>query len=165
MARTSSAPPANKPVRAVVAKRATRTSTTKKVVKQALVKAPDVVTDEAEADEVCGNAATQLPDVPLTDRLIRVIERELNMIEKIVHSARLQPDQRTEAEHCTRMLASLARTLTGLSKVQSANERTQGADDHAALADPDAFRLDLAQRLGVLVAEAKAAHPDEDQRS
>jgi hypothetical protein len=99
---------------------------------------------------------------PLADRVVNAIENELDMIEKIVGRPNAGPGQRTDAERRARTLASLARTLSELKKIQSVDLPTKAADDAVAAGDDEAFRLDLARRLGVVVAEAKTVHPDEE---
>jgi hypothetical protein len=100
------------------------------------------------------------PGAPLSDRVVSAIEHELTQIENIIGRSRVQPDERTEGERRARTLASLARTLSELKKLRTDEEATRPADDDAASRDIDAVRLDLARRLDVLVASAKAVHPE-----
>ncbi|MET0968606.1 MAG: hypothetical protein ABWY18_05335 [Tardiphaga sp.] len=99
---------------------------------------------------------------PLADRVVSAIEDELDMIETIVGRPNAGPGQRTDAERRARTLASLARTLSELKKLQSVDLPMKAADDTLAAGDDEAFRLDLARRLGITVAEAKTVHPDEE---
>ncbi|MGM4962073.1 hypothetical protein AB7714_01075 [Tardiphaga sp. 1201_B9_N1_1] len=86
------------------------------------------------------------PDAPLTDRVTHAIERELDSIQKIVGRRRLNEALRTEAERRARTLASLARTLTELKKVQGGNEQRPAEDDDRPR-DLDELRRRIAERL------------------
>jgi hypothetical protein len=86
------------------------------------------------------------PDAPLTDRVTHAIERELDSIQKIVGRRRLNEALRTEAERRARTLASLARTLTELKKVQGGNEQRSAEDDDRPR-DLDELRRRIAERL------------------
>lgn len=101
-------------------------------------------------------------DAPLTDRVVNAIEIELDAVEKIIGRPNAGTSLRSEAERRARTLASLARTLSELKKMQSVDAQTKAADEPAAAHDDEAFRLDLARRLGIAVAEAKTVHPDEE---
>ncbi|GIK80868.1 MAG: hypothetical protein KJZ73_10675 [Pseudorhodoplanes sp.] len=73
-----------------------------------------------------------------------------------------------KAGHDARALAVLVQTLKGLSACEAARSSPTGEDRHAAPGhddtvprDIDALRRALARRLDRLVADAKAACPDE----
>jgi len=104
-----------------------------------------------------------LPSAPLPTLLQRVsgaIERELTQIEVIICGSHVLPRYRTEAERRARTLASLARTLREVMLLRDREEKTR-EDDDAVPRDLDELRRQLAQRLDVLVAGAKAVHPGE----
>ncbi len=98
--------------------------------------------------------------VALIERVTQAVERELSQIEIIVGGHHVKNVQRTEAERRARTLASLARTLSEVRKLR-ADEKPKRDNDDAVPRDLNEFRLELARRLDRLVAEAKAACPDE----
>lgn len=101
--------------------------------------------------------------VALVERVTRAVERELSQIEVIVGGSHVNRVQRTEAERRARTLASLARTLTEVRKLRAEEDRLKLKDDDARPRNTPEFRLELARRLGRLVAEAKSVHPDEGE--
>jgi hypothetical protein len=99
--------------------------------------------------------------IALVERVTRAVERELSQIEVIVGGNHVNKVQRTEAERRARTLASLARTLTEVRKLRADEDRVKSRDDDARPRNTPEFRMELARRLGQLVAEAKSVHPDE----
>jgi hypothetical protein len=95
----------------------------------------------------------------LVERVTQAVERELSQIEVIVGGHHVKLHQRTEAERRARTLASLARTLSEVRKLRADEHKPKRDDDVPR--DLNEFRLELARRLDRLVAEAKAACPDE----
>lgn len=100
------------------------------------------------------------PVTTLLSRVSRAIERELTQIEIIVGGTHVPPRQRTEAERRARTLASLARTLREVMQLRAGEEKAK-RDDDAVPRDIDELRSELARRLGRIVADAKAAHPEQ----
>jgi hypothetical protein len=100
--------------------------------------------------------------IALIERVTQAVERELSQIEVIVGGHHVKLHQRTEAERRARTLASLARTLSEVRKLR-ADEKPKRDNDDAVPRDLNEFRLELARRLDRLVAEAKAACPDETE--
>ena len=103
------------------------------------------------------------PDLAKPDLAIRVqraIERELDAIEKII--ARLGPASANvgEAERAARTLASLARTLKEVTRLDPPQAPTT-ADDEAMPRDYDELRRALSEKLERIVAEQSAALPEE----
>jgi hypothetical protein len=83
---------------------------------------------------------------PLVNRVTKVIERELDLIEKIVGRIGRDASARTEAEHRARTLALLVRTLSELKKAQAGDEHRSGQDDDRPR-DLDELRRRLSERL------------------
>jgi hypothetical protein len=113
------------------------------------------------------NAVDRLADPPpaiglaLVERVTSAVERELSQIEVIVGGSHVNRTQRTEAERRARTLASLARTLTEVRKLRAEEEKLKPPDEKLSPRDIEQFRLELAQKLDRLVAEAEALPPDE----
>ena len=112
------------------------------------------------------NAVHRLNDPPpaiglaLVERVTSAVERELSQIEVIVGGSHVNRTQRTEAERRARTLASLARTLTEVRKLRPEEEKLKPPDEKLSPRDIEQFRLQLAQKLDRLVAEAEALPPD-----
>jgi hypothetical protein len=112
------------------------------------------------------SAVERLEDSPpaagavLIERVVSAIERELTQVDAIV-GKRASKAQRTEAERRARTLASLARTLTEVRKLRADEDKSKAKDDDTGPEDIEAFRLELAQKLDRLAAEAQALFPGE----
>lgn len=115
------------------------------------------------------SATERLDDPPpatgakLIARVTRAIERELTQIETIVGGHHIAPRFRTEAERRARTLASLARTLSEVTRLRAQQEPDADDDAEARPRDLDEFRETLARRLEQMVAAAadRAAGGDE----
>jgi hypothetical protein len=113
------------------------------------------------------SAVARLSDPPpaiglaLVERVTSAVERELSQIEVIVGGSHVNRTQRTEGERRARTLASLARTLTEVRKLRAEEEKLKPPDEKLSPRDIEQFRLELAQKLDRLVAEAEAIPPDE----
>lgn len=93
---------------------------------------------------------------PLTVRVQRAVERELAAIERIVATLRPGSSDAGEAERAARALASLARTLREVVRLETPPEKAEPADDLPQ--DLDALREALSRKLEALV----ASQPGED---
>jgi hypothetical protein len=115
------------------------------------------------------SAVHRLSDPPpalglaLVERVTSAVERELSQIEVIVGGRHVNRPQRTEAERRARTLASLARTLTEVRKLRAEEEKLKPPDEKLSPRDIEQFRLELAQKLDRLVAEAEALPPEEPE--
>ena len=115
------------------------------------------------------SAVDRLTDPPpaiglaLVERVTSAVERELSQIEVIVGGSHVNRTQRTEAERRARTLASLARTLTEVRKLRAEEEKLKPPDEKLSPRDIEQFRLELAQKLDRLVAEAKALPPEQTE--
>jgi hypothetical protein len=113
------------------------------------------------------SAVHRLSDPPpaiglaLVERVTSAVERELSQIEVIVGGSHVNRTQRTEAERRARTLSSLARTLTEVRKLRAEEEKLKPPDEKLSPRDIEQFRIELAQKLDRLVAEAEALPPDE----
>jgi hypothetical protein len=156
---------------AVEARKRTRAATNVFVGPDPVAVEPDDAMARAGIDkrQVLGRrtAVQRVADPPpaigiaLVERVTRAVERELSQIEVIVGGNHVNKVQRTEAERRARTLASLARTLTEVRKLRADEDRVKSRDDDARPRNTPEFRMELARRLGQLVAEAKSVHPDE----
>jgi hypothetical protein len=95
-------------------------------------------------------------------RINESIELELTRIDELLASSKSGVRTHAEVDRRARTLASLARTLRELTSLRKEQEKPKQADDEGFPRDLGELRRALARRLEVLVAEAKAAHPDED---
>lgn len=98
----------------------------------------------------------------LIERVTRAIERELSLIEVIVGGHRVKQQRRTEAERRARTLASLARTLSEVTRLRAGEDKAKDrvkSDDDAVPRDLDEFRRTLSRRLEQLVQGTAAVHP------
>jgi hypothetical protein len=123
--------PAKKPARAAVVR-----------TKQTLAsKTPDTVVEMTP-----DNRAKPGSRLPLVKRVAKVIERELDLIEKIVGRTGADEALRGEADQRARTLSVLVRTLGELKKARVDDE--QGAADHDDRPrDLDELRERLSERL------------------
>jgi hypothetical protein len=118
------------------------------------------------AAEQHGASACERDDLPpatciaLVERITRAVERELSQIEAIVAGLHVEPALRTEAERRARTLASLAHTLTEVRKLRADEDKSKAGDDDAGPEDINTFRLELAQKLDRLAAEAQVLYPE-----
>lgn len=96
-------------------------------------------------------------------RINRSIEVELTRIDELLAGSKAGVRTHAEVDRRARTLASLARTLRELTSLRKEQEKPKQADDEGFPRDLGELRRALARRLEVLVAEAKAAHPDEDE--
>ncbi|WNV09343.1 hypothetical protein [Tardiphaga sp. 709] len=136
MVRKPMARPARKPARAAVVS----TEETPAFV------LPDAI-DDAPADNMTSDdRAKPGSRGPLVERVTKVIERELDLIENIV--GRIGGDEalRTESERRARTLAVLARTLIELKKARVDDEQGSAEDDDRPR-DLDELRQRLSERL------------------
>jgi hypothetical protein len=112
--------------------------------------------------------AGELPQSPqdrmaLAQRIQSVIEREIAAVEQVLTI--LGASDPSETEGAARTLASLARTLRELVHLGTPQTTPEPADDPPISRDLDELRRALSQRLDRLVADAKAACPDERERT
>jgi hypothetical protein len=116
------------------------------------------------------SAVERLEDSPpaagavLIERVVSAIERELTQVDTIV-GKRVSKAQRGEAERRARTLASLARTLTEVRRLRADEGKSKAEDDDTGPEDIEAFRLELAQKLDRLAAEAQVLFPGETDRA
>jgi hypothetical protein len=107
--------------------------------------------------------AVVAPPVPVAERIQRAVERELHAVEQIV--AKLRPSTDAgEAERAARVLASLARTLqevARLDRVPAATEQAKEDDDRGP-DDADDFIRGLARRMDEFARAAARSVPDAD---
>jgi hypothetical protein len=108
-----------------------------------------------EASPAPGNPAPATP-VSLAERIQRAVERELAAIEQIVARFRGGSEHTEEAERAARVLASLARTLQEVVRLD-AREDARSEDKHdkhddRGPADPDEFVRELARRMDAFAA-------------
>ncbi len=89
-------------------------------------------------------------DAPLAVRVQRAVERELAAIERIVATLRPGSSDMGEAERAARTLASLARTLQEVMRLDRPPEKAEHADDVPQ--DLDELRKALSRKLEALVA-------------
>jgi hypothetical protein len=167
MATTRAAKPARKPVGATRAP--TKTSTVKKSAAKKATKPKSAKTSKQEfaATQHAAGACERDADLPpatciaLVERITRAVERELSQIEAIVGGHYVEPALRAEAERRARTLASLAHTLTEVRKLRADEEKSKAGDDDPGPEDINTFRLELAQKLDRLAAEAQKLFPVE----
>ena len=106
--------------------------------------------------------STPAPGGSLAARVQRVVERELNAVERILDN--LGPTEAGEAERAARTLASLARTLreVALSNDGQGAPQADEPDDDPIPRDIDEFRRELACRIDAFIAsQADSAVPDD----
>lgn len=106
----------------------------------------DVAEILAAADKILGKKVKAGSRMPLVKRVTKIIERELDLLEKMV--GRIGGDEalRAEADQRARTLAVLVRTLTELKKVRV--DDAQGSADHDDRPrDLDELRQRLSERL------------------
>jgi hypothetical protein len=116
--------------------------------------APAIVTIAPPTPEKAPARKRAATPAQLVTRVTRAIERELSEIEDIVGG------KRTEADKRARTLASLARTLTEVTRLRSAaNEAKPEHDDDAVPRDLDEFRETLERRLAQM-AEQRQGESD-----
>ena len=98
----------------------------------------------------------------LVRRIGGTMERELAKLDAILGSRNAQA-RRSEAEDRVRVVASLARTLKEVKRLNSElpGETAKDADDDAVPRDLDEFRRVLSRRLDEMVA-GRARHPAGD---
>ncbi|WP_299711791.1 hypothetical protein [Tardiphaga sp.] len=97
----------------------------------------------------------------MIERVTRAVERELMEIDSILAGDHNKPRRYTEAERRARTLASLARTLSEVRRLRSADEGH--AYVPSAARDLDGFRKALFKRLEqVVVRPARALDADND---
>ena len=99
----------------------------------------------------------------LIRRMWRTAEAQVRDIETRLLAFKSPPDER---ERDARLLAVLARTLRELAAVDDSARKSKTGkqdadDDESAPGNLDDLRRELSQRLGQLVAEAKAAFPED----
>jgi hypothetical protein len=165
MATTRAAKPATKPVgatRAPVKTSMAKQSSAKKAAKPKSAKAAkqELAAEQHGAIE----RDAELPPatcIALVERITRAVERELSQIEAIVAGHHVEPALRAEAERRARTLASLAHTLTEVRKLRADEDKSKAGDDDARPEDINTFRLELAQKLDRLAAEAQVLYPVE----
>ncbi|WP_441241302.1 hypothetical protein [Tardiphaga sp. 768_D3_N2_1] len=136
MARKPIARPARKPARAA----AVRAKETPAIV------LPDAIDDVSADNMTSDDGAKTGSRGPLVKRVTKVIERELDLIEKIVGRTGGDEALRTEAERRARTLAVLARTLIELKKGRVDDEQGSAEDDDRPR-DLDELRQRLSERL------------------
>ncbi|WP_371420504.1 hypothetical protein [Tardiphaga sp.] len=154
MDRKPIARPAKKPARAAVVSNAVPKATVAKKREAAAAKIRASV--DARKKTIAATCAKQRaavdrlhdlpPDAPLTVRVTRAIACELDSIERIVGRTRVNESLRTDVERRARTLASLARTLTELKKVQGGTDQRPAEDDDRPR-DLDELRRRISERL------------------
>lgn len=87
----------------------------------------------------------------LAQRVQRVVERELEAIDRVLNA--IGAADSAEAERSARTLASLARALKEVMRLNAPEETPEADDDDAVPRDLDEFRRELARRLEALAAE------------
>jgi hypothetical protein len=119
------------------------------------------------ADPAVPAAAVEAADdgASLVVRLQRTAEREIAAIEQVLAKFGPNSGHIGDAERAARTLASLARTLREIDLLKSpapdsANSDDDDNDDRIPR-DLDELRREVSRRLDRLVADAKAACPDE----
>ena len=175
MTTTRSAERARKPVgatRAPAKPSATKKSPAKRTARSKSAKASKKASkQDVAAGQHAAGAVERDVDLPpatciaLAERITRAVERELSQIEAIVAGHYVEPALRTEAERRARTLASLAHTLTEVRKLRADEDKSRALDDDAESYDANGFRLELAQKLDRLAAEAQALFPVEPDRA
>ena len=107
---------------------------------------------QVKKSQVKKKRAPPATGVELIERVTRAIERELMQIEVIVGGYHVKQGHRTEAERRARTLASLARTLTEVTRLRAADKQVKTEDDDALPRNLDELRRTLSQRLEKMVA-------------
>jgi hypothetical protein len=96
-------------------------------------------------------------------RLQRTVEREIAAIEQVLAKFGPNSGHIGDAERAARALASLARTLREIVRLDQpapAPERPDDDNDDRIPRDLDELRREVSRRLDRLIADAKAACPD-----
>lgn len=95
-------------------------------------------------------------------RIQSAVERELFAIEQIVAKLRPAREHTEEAERAARVLASLARTLQEIAKLdrRPAAAKDDTKDDDRGPDDPDEFLIDLARRMDAFAERRQNPVPD-----
>ncbi len=100
----------------------------------------------ADAEKILGKKVKPGSRAPLVKRVTKVIEREMDLIERIVGRIGGDESLRSEADQRARTLSVLVRTLTELKKARVGDE--QGSADHDDRPrDLDELRQRLSERL------------------
>lgn len=109
-------------------------------------------------------APVRIENVPVAVRVQRAVERELAAIEHIIANLRPGSTNTGEAERAARTLASLARTLREVMRLEAPPEvaDTPYDDDQR---DLDELRDALSRKLDQLVAQAKAGVPGQPEQT
>jgi hypothetical protein len=106
--------------------------------------------DEIEPAEPAMSAAGGEPSATdvIAARMRGVIESELDAVEQIVAKLRPASDHTEEAERAARVLASLARTLHEIARLdRKPAAKDDTTDDDRGPDDPDEFLRELARRM------------------
>jgi hypothetical protein len=98
-------------------------------------------------------------DLPLAARIERLVEHELAAIEKIMRRRGPDESRSEEMDRSARVLASLARTLQEMKRLDSQDTRHQDENDRGP-DDPDEFARELLRQLDEFVARGKKPFPD-----
>ena len=98
----------------------------------------------------------------LAARIQRAVERELFAIEQIVAKLRPASEHTEEAERAARVLASLARTLQEIAKLDRKPDPAKDdvKDDDRGPDDPDEFLFELARRMDAFSGRRANPVPD-----
>ena len=98
-------------------------------------------------------------ELTLATRIERLVEQELSSIEKIMRRRGGDESRSDEMDRSARVLASLARTLQEMKRLDADDTRRQDDNDRGP-ADPDEFARELLRQLDEFVARGKKPIPD-----
>jgi hypothetical protein len=122
-----------------------------------LGKVPAVTAQPAAAEarpETNGNApvGSSTDREAVIERLLRAVDIELAVVERMRASLGSLPQEPAEAERTARTLATHARTLREVQRIRGAASLPAGTDDDDNMpADIDEFRRELARRIHAFV--------------
>jgi hypothetical protein len=119
--------------------------------------------DASEAEDGGGN-----PDIPpnpnsIAARLEAAVEKQLRKVESLRGDSAPRGKRSIEAERVARTLATLTETLFKVRRLRQPGN-ISGSNDDNLPADPDAFRLALAERIEAFVrgwTNAAVSEPDQ----
>jgi len=125
-----------------------------------LVDPPRTSDDVAPASPSFDAVPTSEKTLAIAARIERLVERELTAIEKVIARHGLDNEHTEQVERSARVLASLARTLQEVKRLD-ANDARRKDDNDRGPDDPDAFFRGLLRRLEEVAARDEEPLPGE----
>ena len=113
--------------------------------------------EAAQPETGCGDdaAAPAEPDLSFAERMQRVVDAQLAVIERTLKV--LGPASSAEAERTARILAAISRTVHEIKALAEGRDASHETDNDPVPGDIDEFRIALAERIEAFVARRRAA--------